>query len=107
MNPEPELCSTQSNNFEEVNGFILGKKLGEGRFGSVFQATHKNTGFIVALKKISKSLIKSNNMVDQFTLELRIQSYIHHQNVLGLYGFFDDQKYIYLILEYMPGGTLF
>jgi aurora kinase, other len=27
--------------------------------------------------------------------------------VLKLYGFFDDAEHIYLILEYMEGGTLF
>ena len=30
-----------------------------------------------------------------------------HKNILGLYGFFDEGAHLYLILEYMPHGTLY
>lgn len=46
-------------------------------------------------------------MIDQFLQEIKIQSYCNHENILKLYGFFDDSDYIYLILEYMEEGTLF
>jgi hypothetical protein len=46
-----------------LNDFILGKKLGEGRFGVVWLATHKLTGAIFALKKIAKSTVKGNFMI--------------------------------------------
>jgi serine/threonine protein kinase len=46
----------------------LGKKLGEGRFGVVWVAVHKLTGGIFALKKIAKSTIRSNYMIEQFLL---------------------------------------
>lgn len=52
-------------------------------------------------------MIKSHLMIDQFILELKLQTYLNHQNVLSLYYHFDDSKYIYLVLEYMEGGTLF
>ena len=51
-----------------LEDFLLGKKLGEGRFGVVWVAFHKITGAIFALKKIAKSTIKSNFMIDQFIL---------------------------------------
>jgi serine/threonine protein kinase len=47
---------------------MLGKALGEGKFGTVYQAVHKETKFLVALKKITKLSIKSNYMIDQFLL---------------------------------------
>ena len=53
-----------------LNDFKLGKTLGEGKFGTVYQATHKKSGFIFALKKVPKDMIKSHLMVDQFVLEL-------------------------------------
>jgi serine/threonine protein kinase len=46
-------------------------------------------------------------MIDQFILEIKIQSFCNHENVLKLYGFFDDAEHIYLILEYMEDGTLY
>ena len=39
-------------------------------------------------------------MEDQVISEIKIQSYMNHPNVLKLYGYFDDEKNIYLILEY-------
>jgi serine/threonine protein kinase len=81
--------------------------LGEGRFGTVHQVIHKDTGAIFALKKVPKEKIKSLCMVDQFILEIKLQSFIHHQYILTLYGYFDDADSIYLILEYMEQGTLY
>ena len=51
-----------------INDFQMGKTLGEGRFGSVHQVTHKYTGAIFALKKISKENVKKLNMVNQLAL---------------------------------------
>ena len=36
-----------------------------------------------------------------------MQLFFNHKNILGLYGFFDDETYVYLILEYMEEGTLY
>ena len=46
-------------------------------------------------------------MVDQLALEIRLQSCLQHRNILGMYGFFDDKTYLYIVLEYMEGGTLY
>ena len=90
-----------------MSDFNQGKSLGEGKFGVVYQASHKTTGFLYAIKKVPKDMIKSHLMVDQFILELKLQTFLNHQNILALYGHFDDDSHIYLILEYMEEGTLF
>lgn len=46
-------------------------------------------------------------MIDQFVLEFKIQSFLKHENIVQIYGMFDDNDHIYLILEYMPDGTLY
>jgi serine/threonine protein kinase len=51
-----------------INDFILGKNLGEGKFGVVYQAYDKRTKSIYALKKVPKEMIKSHWMIDQFVL---------------------------------------
>jgi len=48
-----------------IYDFDLGKSLGEGKFGTVFQAIHRDTQSLYALKKISKKSIIQNMMVDQ------------------------------------------
>ena len=41
-----------------MEDFVVGKSLGEGKFGNVFQAVHRATGWLFALKKIPKKMIK-------------------------------------------------
>jgi serine/threonine protein kinase len=90
-----------------VEDFIVDKKLGEGKFGCVNLVKHKRTNSLFALKKIPKQLIKANMMIDQLALEIRIQSCLKHSNILEMYGCFDDKTHLYIILEYMDGGTLY
>lgn len=93
--------------YTEVNNFILGKSLGEGKFGIVYQAVHKPTGWLYAVKKVPKQMIKSHMMVDQFILELKLQTFLNHENILTLFTSFDDKDSLYLVLQYMEEGTLF
>jgi serine/threonine protein kinase len=46
-------------------------------------------------------------MVNQFILELKLQTSFIHENLLTLYTQFDDKDHLYLVLEYMEEGTLF
>ena len=52
-------------------------------------------------------MIKQNMMVDQFALEVRIQASFNHPNIVSVYAVFDDQEHVYLLLEYLPGGSLY
>ena len=46
-------------------------------------------------------------MIDQLALEVRLQSFLNHKNILRIYGFFDDQTHLFIVLEYMEQGTLY
>jgi aurora kinase len=41
----------------KITDFVRGADLGSGKFGEVFLARHRSTGFICAIKAISKSII--------------------------------------------------
>ena len=43
----------------------------------------------------------------QIRQEIEIQSHLSHKNILDFYGFFWDDRRIYLILEYAPGGDIY
>ena len=38
--------------------------------------------------------------------EIKVQSYLDHRHLTPLYGCFSDEKFIYLIQEFMPDGSL-
>ncbi|KAI6241220.1 Aurora kinase A-A [Aphelenchoides fujianensis] len=89
-----------------LDNFDLGKRLGEGRFGAVYVASENRSKFIVALKILHKSDIFAAAQ-HQVQREIDIQFHLHHSNILRLFGYFHDNKRLYLILEYAPGGSVF
>ena len=89
-----------------INDFALGKKLGSGKFGEVFVAKHKKTSFICALKRIPKSNM-DQRLIVQLIREIKIQSFLSHPNIVKLYTFFADEKFIYLVQELCYSGQLY
>ncbi|KAJ1650497.1 spindle assembly checkpoint kinase [Dispira simplex] len=90
-----------------LQDFDIGKPLGRGKFGRVYLAREKSSGFLVALKVLFKSEIKQPNLARQLRREVEIQSHLRHENILRLYGYFHDEKRVYLILEYASRGELY
>lgn len=63
--------------------------------------------FVVALKVIFKEQIEKYKIQHQLRREMEIQTSLRHPNILRLYGWFDDDERIFLILEYAYGGELY
>lgn len=59
-----------------LDDFELAKRLGRGKFGRVFLAREKNTGFIVALKTLSKRELVKGRIERQTLREIEIQSHL-------------------------------
>jgi aurora kinase len=87
--------------------FEVGKPLGKGKFGRVYLAKERSTGFVCALKVLHKSEIQQGKVEKQVRREIEIQSHLAHPNVLRLYGHFHDAKRIFLILEFAGKGELY
>jgi len=65
-------------------------------------------GYVVVLKCIQKKKLKKYRAEKALRNEIEIQSHLSdHVNVLRLFGYFDDEETIYLILEYADRGDLF
>lgn len=86
-------------NTPSMNDFLKIKELGSGHYGSVFLAREKKTGTIFAIKQLSKSALKEEDIVEQFIRELKIQLYLNHPNIMKMYGYFHDEKNFYIIME--------
>ncbi|XP_015591306.1 aurora kinase C [Cephus cinctus] len=90
-----------------LGDFDIGKPLGKGKFGNVYLAREKKSKFIVAMKVLFKAQIKTADVEHQVRREIEIQTHLRHPNILRMYGYFHDDRRIYLILEYAPKGELF
>lgn len=87
--------------------FEIGKALGKGKFGRVYLAKERSSGFICALKVLHKSELQQGGVQKQVRREIEIQSNLRHPNVLRLYGHFHDSKRIFLVLEFAGKGELY
>lgn len=90
-----------------LDDFEIGRPLGTGKFGKVYLAREQRTKFIVAMKILSKKQLQDAGVEHQLRREIEIQSHLRHPNILRLYGYFYDEKRVYIILEYAPNGELF
>ncbi|KAF2437832.1 serine/threonine-protein kinase-like protein [Karstenula rhodostoma CBS 690.94] len=87
--------------------FEIGKPLGKGKFGRVYLAKERSSGFVCALKVLHKNEIQQGKVEKQVRREIEIQSHLAHPNILRLFGHFNDAKRIFLILEFAGKGELY
>jgi serine/threonine protein kinase len=85
----------------------LSTTVGTGTFGRVRLVKHRATGKFYALKILKKSEIIRLKQVDHIKSEVRILSKIFHPFVVNLLGHTQDEKRLYMLMEYVPGGEVF
>lgn len=102
-----ENSDTVRNKVWRFEDFQIGRPLGRGKFGNVFLARTRKEKYIVALKLVHKKQLVENNVQHQLRREIEIQSHLRHENILQMFGYFHDEKKVYLILEYAPQGELY
>ena len=90
-----------------LEDFKLGVTLGTGSFGRVRFATHKATGGIWAIKMLKKCEVVRLQQVDHILSEKEILDVLDHPFIVRLGGTFQDDRYLYLAIEYICGGEFF
>lgn len=91
-----------------IEDFILYQKLGKGAFATVYYSTDKATKTeICALKVLRKEKILKEQQVDHVKSEKRLLNSVRSVFIIKLLHYFQDETYLYLAMEYMPGGELF
>ena len=88
-----------------MDDFEVGACRGEGRFGKVFMARHKPTGWLVALKRVRVEEV--SQMMEQFTMELKLSLFVNHPNLAKTYAFFREGEYFYIVMELLEEGSLY
>lgn len=81
------------------------KTLGEGKFGLVKLGIHKKTGEKVAIKIIKKESLTTKDQ-ELVKSEIDIMKICKNPNIVRLLDHFENFEYIYIVMEYLDGGTL-
>ena len=80
--------------------------IGKGKFGVVNLGIHKKTGQQVAIKILNKENIKTLEDKELVRIEIGILKLCHHPNIVRLLDHLENNDYIYIVTEYIEGGTL-
>eukprot|EP00584_Thalassiosira_punctigera_P009212 CAMPEP_0172534196 /NCGR_PEP_ID=MMETSP1067-20121228/6645_1 /TAXON_ID=265564 ORGANISM="Thalassiosira punctigera, Strain Tpunct2005C2" /NCGR_SAMPLE_ID=MMETSP1067 /ASSEMBLY_ACC=CAM_ASM_000444 /LENGTH=703 /DNA_ID=CAMNT_0013318959 /DNA_START=140 /DNA_END=2251 /DNA_ORIENTATION=+ len=80
--------------------------LGQGAFGKVKMVKAKDTGKFYALKAQGKAFIIDNGQKIYVINEMKLMTKLQHPNILVMHCAMQDPKYIYFLLELLPGGEL-
>jgi serine/threonine-protein kinase len=101
---EPD--ATVPRRFTQAGDYDLIRKMGSGGFGVVFEARHRHTGLMYAVKRVELSAEDAERYRNEALYPARIASQSLH--VLGVHSFFHDsgEDVFYLVTELVPHGDL-
>ncbi|XP_058922142.1 serine/threonine-protein kinase PLK4 isoform X1 [Kogia breviceps] len=91
---------------EKIEDFKVGNLLGKGSFAGVYRAESIHTGLEVAIKMIDKKAMYKAGMVQRVQNEVKIHCQLKHPSILELYNYFEDNNYVYLVLEMCHNGEM-
>jgi hypothetical protein len=85
--------------------YTLQEDIDEGRFGKVKLGVHKSTGEKVAIKVIKKDDMNESEL-EMLKSELDLMKLFRHPNIVRLLDHFENDTYMYIVMEYLSGGNI-
>jgi serine/threonine-protein kinase len=82
------------------------EELGRGGFGVVYKARDKILERLVAVKVLHPNLINDPSFVSRFRQEAIFSARFDHPNLVPVFDFDQAEGLYYLVMGYMPGGSL-
>ncbi|MFN0071962.1 MAG: protein kinase domain-containing protein [Chloroflexota bacterium] len=105
--PEARLPAADIQPGSRFGSLILQEIVGRGGMGLVWRAHQPALERDVAVKLLSLGGQRQDEASrERFQREARIIGRLRHPNVLQVHDFGEEQGFLYLVTEYMPGGTL-
>ena len=108
-----EICKEFVEKIKKAIGYVkfsdlyeMKEVIGKGKFGVVNLGIHKKTGQQVAIKILNKENIKTPEDKELVRIEIGILKLCHHPNIVRLLDHLENNDYIYIVTEYIEGGTL-
>ncbi len=92
--------------FEFLGPYRIGKPIGRGGMGSVFEAVHEKTGERVAVKLISQHVADEVRFRRRFDAEVKVLQRLRHQGIVRLIGFGEESGRLFYSMELVEGESL-
>ncbi|CAG5126387.1 unnamed protein product, partial [Candidula unifasciata] len=94
------------NNRMKAADFDVVKVIGRGAFGEVQLVRHKATKAVFAMKLLSKYEMLKRSDSAYYWEEREIMANANSEWIVQLHFAFQNSKFLYMVMDYMPGGDL-
>ena len=91
---------------QKIFEYEIIRQLGQGGFAAVFQARDRLLNRKVAIKQLLLNRVGDEKIVKRFIQEARIAASLGHPNVVSIFGLRLEDNNFYIIMEYLPKGSL-
>ena len=81
--------------------------IGKGGFGEVWKVNHKKSNDLFVIKVLDKKRLKSQKLIEQLNLEIKIMYKVHHPHIMQLINHFEDDNNFFMIMPYASRGQLY
>src|SRR5205823_14608154 len=91
---------------QTFGAYRLGKLLGRGGMGVVYQAEHVHLNRTVALKLLAPELSRSEDFRARFLRESRVAAALDHPSIVAVYDARDVDGVLFIAMRYVRGTDL-
>ena len=91
---------------KNIGRYHVVEKLGEGGMAAVYKAYDTRLERDVAIKVITAAQQGSEQFLKRFEREAKALAKLTHANIVSVIDYGDEDGLPYLVMEYLPGGTL-
>jgi eukaryotic-like serine/threonine-protein kinase len=90
----------------QLGPYQIGKPIGKGGMGSVYEATDAQTGQKVAVKALNPHLAQVDGFRERFEAEIESLKTLRHEGIVRLFGYGEQDGVLFYSMEIIPGASL-
>src|SRR5205814_2702361 len=89
-----------------LGGYQIGERIGAGGMAAVYRGVQTSLNREVAIKVLPAHYASDPSFVERFKQEAISVASLRHPNILSVFDYGEQNGIIYMVTEYLPGGTL-
>jgi serine/threonine-protein kinase len=95
---------------DRLGPYKIGKQIGKGGMGAVYEAVYDhagpNSGLRVAIKALGPQLGVAEGFRERFEAEIESLKKLRHEGIIGLYGYGEQDGILFYSMELVEGTSL-
>ena len=91
---------------KSINRYHILERLGEGGMAKVYKVFDTRLEREVAIKLLRTERLDSKKAIQRFEIEAKALAKLNHPNIVQVLDYGEHEGTPYLVMEYVPGGTL-